>query len=360
MTWLDSQPEEEDEASMAAVGKVLRLISATLQFNKMSPEEGFAEFDSDSDGWISLFDLCSTSNDLCLELSERELTLAHASLRPDEKGLVSLQVLTPFACFCFPANPRCRAARPTGGRVGPVVLTASSPQGWTQGLMGVDATSELRERGVDPSAIPSPVKVPSRPQQKERSAASRDGKPIVSPVGEYIKTGAMPEARVRRSGGVTASRESRGERGSKDGAVMGGINDGDDALYEEDFEDVHDEDDNERDEMGEVREVGGGRLTYVAAVQQQGRPSSAKIVDAIDWRWCSSTCIIPLKNHSSSWGAACAAHALGQLDARCPAWHAADKAPCTRPRARRRAIFRLIVRMPQACRRGRRRGERHQ
>lgn len=30
--------------------QVLRLIAATLQFNKMSLEEGFAEFDSDADG----------------------------------------------------------------------------------------------------------------------------------------------------------------------------------------------------------------------------------------------------------------------------------------------------------------------
>jgi hypothetical protein len=32
--------------------KVLRLIAATLQFNKMSPEEGFSEFDSDADGYV--------------------------------------------------------------------------------------------------------------------------------------------------------------------------------------------------------------------------------------------------------------------------------------------------------------------
>jgi hypothetical protein len=140
-------------------------------------------------------------------------------------------------------------------------LLGITTQEWQSVLSDIDATSELRERGV---ATADSVKQAGAVQQSPTHN-------IISPVGQYIRTGQLPESRVRRSGGsvdrlsmIRESKEQNREskervtknhgkstRDSRDGESVSSVRsshasdqndvvEDDDALYEEDFE-PHDE-----------------------------------------------------------------------------------------------------------------------
>jgi hypothetical protein len=95
--WLEAQEESgrlEDGGAgqdrSARVEEAMALVVATLKYNGLTLEEGFAEFDSDSDGHVTLNDVDSVVKSLAMELSEDDTRQLFAALDKDGDGLVDV------------------------------------------------------------------------------------------------------------------------------------------------------------------------------------------------------------------------------------------------------------------------------
>ena len=67
--WLEGQGGDEGEAPNKRVQGALALVKATLKYNGLSVEDGFAEFDNDGDGRITLMDVDGVVKSLAMELT---------------------------------------------------------------------------------------------------------------------------------------------------------------------------------------------------------------------------------------------------------------------------------------------------
>jgi len=67
--WLEGQGGDEGEVPSKQVQGALALVKATLKYNGLSVEDGFAEFDSDGDGRITLMDVDGVVKSLAMELT---------------------------------------------------------------------------------------------------------------------------------------------------------------------------------------------------------------------------------------------------------------------------------------------------
>ena len=72
------------------VNEALALVAATLKYNGLTAEEGFAEFDSDSDGRVTLNDIDGIVKSLAMELSEADTRDMFAFLDKDDDGFVDV------------------------------------------------------------------------------------------------------------------------------------------------------------------------------------------------------------------------------------------------------------------------------
>lgn len=81
---------DADPSRNERVEEVLALVAATLKYNGLTLEEGFAEFDSDSDGRVTLDDIDSVVKSLAMEMNEADTRNMFTLLDKDGDGFVDV------------------------------------------------------------------------------------------------------------------------------------------------------------------------------------------------------------------------------------------------------------------------------
>ena len=280
-TWLEGRSpagcEGGDEDKEALVAAALALIKATLQFNGLTLEDGFSEFDQDMDGRVTLTDIDNVIGTLAIEMTSAHAHALFEFLDKDADGYVE-------------------------------------PGDWVAALESVDAAAELAARGLAGESGKAP-ELESGSCNEGTVVKDAVGKKqsIVSPVGQYIKTGELPVARVRGStssmGTIRESTEGhvrssgRGVRrsvvrasgGTERGSAASAFAE-DEVGEEEEYEDYFDEEFEDEEEdlysSSEQHTCKGDSLSLHESLQTQApvaavssaRPASARCSDALDFQ----------------------------------------------------------------------------
>jgi len=251
-----------DLVAAAGLGNALRIIAATLAFNGLSAQEGFAEFDLDQDGLVLPAPLPSflPPPSCAPPRSRRPADQRSADGAGGDVGQVSeadLAGVVESLGMEVSAEECAALAAALGGEGG----GGAELGAWVRALAAVDPSAELRDRGiVEPpgraaaaaaaeAAAAAPISssagaaAPAAPAvgavdafaasaetevEAPPEAAAPGGWAGPSPVGECIRAGVLPEgpsrrmATVRESAGSVRSSRSVAARRSPEASVAGG------------------------------------------------------------------------------------------------------------------------------------------